>query len=217
MRLKKFKIMFSICVMMSMLMFFVSCGQKCCIDESTTLLLNINPEKNHYYWKNNKTECRSTSPCVTEGGCIDFELPQWQYQQRFNRGSIFKNGAVEMIVDNIKRGGSCTILKTSSLSNQSFRINKAGLLIDFGNYSVPEISFDFEEGLASNNELTINGKRIIQQSFMALKGKKINGVTFKVRQNSRLSGSIIMIGDIKQFTLQGVELSIDNLCWHGTN
>ena len=64
MRLKRFKIMFSIYAMMSM--FFVSCGQKCCSDESTTPQHNTTPNEKSNVTKDADVKVRSLT--VVEKG-----------------------------------------------------------------------------------------------------------------------------------------------------
>jgi hypothetical protein len=106
-----------------------------------------------------------------------------------------------------------TILDNVKLSKQSFRINFATLGVLFTNKSVSEVSFDYEEGTSLANVITINGKPFAKGTFVGMNGKTINGISVKVTQNGKQIGSIILSGCIQDFALNGVELSIDNLCW----
>ncbi len=182
---------------------------------ANNLLPDFNPENNYCFWKNGQTKCcgeTSVSPSC-EAGCIDFEAPNWKYQQEFPVGSIYKNAVVELVDKQKEYDSGFKVSKIPKLESQSLLINHATLGIDFKNCTMQSVSFDFYEGKSISNVLEINEKQVSVESFLALDGKSINGLKFSVVKTANNVDKLTINGSISSLSLSGVELSIDNLCW----
>ena len=106
--------------------------------------------------------------------------------------------------------------------DNELQLSDATLEFDLGQ-GTDHLSLEFEEEFGSSVGITVNGETMFGDSLVDFAGETVGGVEIQVVLSAALDSSMLLqsyaalhlMGDIKEFSIGGRALSIDNVRYNG--
>ena len=154
-----------------------------------------------------------------KGITVDFD--DLQSQTVFKDGEKFATQGLQVTVDGHAMpssrgsrgdGGLAIVSDTSKAGGDPVEMLLSGAALDFSLQDIPsdELSLRFTNGGGSIS-LSINGLQANKTGFGSFNGETIEGVSISVKSADQNTGTLLLKGPIKQFSIGGEKLYLDNV------
>lgn len=164
-----------------------------------------------------------TSSSLAQGPCVDFDSPRTPLNTSYTKTNlqIINLPSVQVFLDKflLEDGtttfGSASIRTASGFGrNRVLELNNVNIVVKYLNpvrLRSRIVSFDFSDSGGIEN-FSVNGSTVIVSQISQIP-TRVNNVQVSVTTTTGgLKGRVKMVGKVKQFSIGGQELAVDNIC-----